>query len=397
MVKVLFVSRIDPLPPRGGEEIRAWHLVSGLACNHQVDAVSFTDGGELDERSLDAERVLTHWTRVPRPAVSDLRARLLAYPRLVPKFVVWHRSDEFQRALEAANEKHAYDIVHVFGLAMAQYVPGLLSHQRPVVLDLMDSWGVLYRRYAANSRGLSRTAFRIRARIVERFERRAIDLGTELVVLSDEDRTVLVKAGADPTRVTAIPNGVDAAGYFSPAGGAGDHSDTLVFVGDMAYRANIEGVVWFAKHVLPSVVAARPQVKVWIVGKNPAPEIRRLAGAHVEVTGYVDDVRPYLEAASIAIAPILSGAGIKNKVLEAMAFARPVVTTPVGGEGIPIDDGIHGFVRSTPEGFAQIIVELLDNPQLRGRAGSAARQLVIERARWDLAVERLLEVYERAV
>ncbi|MBT8191901.1 MAG: glycosyltransferase [Acidimicrobiia bacterium] len=396
-MRILFVSRVDPLPPIGGEEIRAWHFVTGLAAHHQVDVLSFADPGASPERLAATREVVGAWKRIPRPAFSDLQARIRAYPRLVPKFVVWHQSTGFRQALDDAVRGGDYDVVHVYGLALAQYAPPLVGAGQPTVLDLMDSWGVLYRRYAAAAGGLSGWAYRVRARIVERAERRAVGLGTEVVVLSAEDRLALIGRGADGILITAIPNGVDSASHFVPTAAAATSADRLVFVGDMAYRANIEAMQWFATKILPTITAAHPSTKLVIVGKNPAPEVTRLAGDNVIVTGFVEDVRPYLEAASVVVAPIRSGAGIKNKVLEAMAYARPVVTTPVGAEGIPIDDGIHGYLRSTPQSFAEGVIQLLDDARLRLRIGSAARQLMIDEFRWESAVQRLVDVYERAV
>jgi sugar transferase (PEP-CTERM/EpsH1 system associated) len=395
-MKILFVSRVDPLPPIGGEEIRAWHFVTGLAAHHHVDVLSFADPDASPARLAATRVIVGDWERVPRPAFGDLQARIRAYPRLVPKFVVWHQSARFRQALNEAVSSGGYDVVHLYGLALAQYAPGLVRADQAVVIDLMDSWGVLYRRYAAAAGGLSGLAYRGRARIVERVEQRAVGLGTEVVVLSDEDRLALVAAGADPRLVTSIPNGVDAESYFVPTAGADANDDRIVFVGDMAYRANIEAMQWFATQILPTITDARPGTTLAIVGKNPAPEIMDLASDRVIVTGFVEDVRPHLEAAAVVVAPIRSGAGIKNKVLEAMASARPVVTTAVGAEGIPIEDGISAFIRDDPAGFARAVIDLLDSSEMRRQVGAAGRLLVLDRFRWTVMVDRLVEIYDRA-
>jgi len=396
-MRILFVSRIDPLPPEGGEQIRAWHFVTGLGAKHHVDVVSFADPEASPARVETAKHEFGRWIREDLPPDRPLRARLLAYPRLIPTFHVNHHSPRFVAAVEQMLDTTDYDVIHVFGLPLAQYVPVALTSGTPVVLDVMDSWGLLYGRYAAaTDTKSSRIGWKIRQWVNARYERRATALGVPIVVTSDADRQAVLALSAKPVGVTTIPNGVDAQNHFRPPSSASTRPDHLVFVGDMSYRANVRGVSWFIDEVLPLVALAKPQTHLTIVGKNPVAEIQDRAGPAVTVTGFVEDVRPFINEAEVVVVPLLSGTGIKNKVIEAMALQKPVVMSELAGEGIAFREHREGFTAATPAEFADAIVRLLDDSKLRERVGIAARSFVLANYDWSIAISRLEEVYRQA-
>ena len=190
-----------------------------------------------------------------------------------------------------------------------------------------------------------------------------------------------------------IPNGVDLA-YFGLETGEPREPATLVLSGKMSYHANVTMVTHFVREILPRVRARRPEVKLWVVGKEPTPEIQALAAdPAIIVTGTVADMRPYLQRATLAVAPVAYGVGIQNKVLEAMACGTPVVSTPQSVSALDLQPGRDVMVADQPEAFADTVTRLLDNPDWRGAIGRAGRRYVETHHDWDHIAGRLEDTY----
>lgn len=195
-----------------------------------------------------------------------------------------------------------------------------------------------------------------------------------------------------------MSNGVDLE-FFSPAHPPGSMlgNASLVFTGVMDYRPNVEGVRWFVEHVFPRIRSQVPAARVFIVGNRPTAEVRRLERHRgVSVTGFVPDIRDYLAGATACVAPLRIARGIQNKVLEAMAMGRPVVTTPAAYEGIQATSGTDLVVADTEEAFATATVELLQNPAHAARIGRNARACVERRYSWATNLRVLEEIFTGA-
>ena len=194
-----------------------------------------------------------------------------------------------------------------------------------------------------------------------------------------------------------LPNGVDLE-YFSPGGGRRDDA-TITFTGKMSYHANVTAALHLVQDIMPHVWGQRPDVKVWIVGKDPTPAVRALASSspNVLVTGTVPDVRPYLRQATMAVAPVPYGAGIQNKVLEAMACGTPVVASPQGVSALQTKPDRELLVADGAEAFAKAIISLLADPERRQMLGRAGRSYVEARHSWDCIGAQLEAVYQTAI
>lgn len=325
-----------------------------------------------------------------------MRSRIRSYARLQPRFVIFHSTPRFDEALQRAIDEHEPDIVHVYGLPLAQYIPSIFLRGIPVALDVMDSWSLRYRRFAREAGPLAGTAWRARSLINARYERRTARLSATIIASNEADCQTLIASGSPESRTTVVKNGVDAAGYFTPAPSEPANSD-LVFVGDMSYAPNADAAEHLISSILPGVQSSFPAARAVIVGKNPGARLVAQAGRAVEVTGFVEDVRPFLHRAAVVVIPLSAGTGIKNKVLEAMAAARPVVMTPVAAEGIAVEDGVHGLVRAGTEGLVDAVAGLLADRSAAHRLGRAARSLVTEHYGWKARTDELVDVYERAI
>jgi len=215
-----------------------------------------------------------------------------------------------------------------------------------------------------------------------------------LVVSPDEAR--LLKKAVPAAKLSIIENGVDCANLrpLPPA----LNSSQLLFVGVMAYPPNADAVVHFCKSILPLIRRAIPEVRLTVVGHAPPMEVQTLASSgEVSVTGFVNDPIPYYAGASVCVVPLRAGGGTRLKILEAMALGRPVVTTSIGCEGLDVTDGEHLLIGDTAADFAQQVVRLLSEQELRNRIVVAARSLVEKRYDWTIIADKLARAYAALV
>jgi len=260
------------------------------------------------------------------------------------------------------------------------------------ILDYGDADSEKWLEYARASRFPLSLGFALEGRKVRRYERWLAEGFDACSVNARREREVLGQYVDKPIHV--FPNGVDL-DYFRPQREGGPASPArVVFTGNMSYKPNVEAVGDFVSRILPRVWARRPETEFYIVGMDPSPAVRRLAdGRRIVVTGRVDDVRPYFDAATVAVAPLRIARGLQNKVLEAMAMRVPVVASPAAFNGINAEAGRDVLVADDPESFSRGVVSLLDDPLLRDRHAAAARTCVERNHDWA----RILDGLERLV
>ncbi len=303
-----------------------------------------------------------------------------------------------------------YDVIHVEHLRGARYavsVQSLLARQGknhvPVVWDSVDCISGLFEQTARGSRSLaSRSMARLELGRTRRYEGWLVRKLDRVIVTSGVDRSQLLHLASTfapgngsnldlENRVTVVPNGVDL-DYFRPLEGAREKS-TLVVSGKMSYHANETAVISLVQQAMPRIWGERPDVQLWIVGKDPSRQIRDLKSDRVVITGTVPDIRPFLQRACIAIAPIQYGAGVQNKVLEALACETPVVATPQAVAGLSLQPGVHLSVGQGMEGLADAVLGLLGNPGQRRYLGKSGRCFVETNHNWRSIAGLLEDVY----
>ena len=390
--------------------VRPYNLIRSLAGRgHRITLLTLYTG-EAERRTLEQVRPYCHRLEAfPLPRWRSLASCLAALPtrRPLQSAFCW-QPDLARRAAElAAGGSSAYTAVHVEHLRGAVY--GLHLKKRlarqgrvlPVVWDSVDSISLLFRQARAQSRSLKgRLMTWMELGRTEYFEGWLPPRFDHVTVTSPADQRALqaLVCPEDPGPaydISVLPNGVDL-DYFRPDPSVSRQPDTLVLSGKMSYHANVTMALYFTREIMPLVWAQRPACRLTIVGKDPAREVLAL-GDHpnVIVTGEVPHLTPYLQRAAVAVSPIAYGAGIQNKVLEAMACAAPVVATPQAVSAIQARHGQEVLVAADAPAFAGEVLRLLADPALQRQVGEAGRCYVETHHNWSVAAARLEEIYRR--
>jgi hypothetical protein len=400
VMELLFLAHRAPFPPDRGDKIRSYHVLRHLMTRARVHLVAFGEGEADFAVPAGLAEGLASVSIVPRRKPQALAAAE-ALARGLPVSLTAFGSHAMRRAV-AAVEAGA---VYCFSGQMAQYLPADV----PVVMDFVDMDSAKFAGFAEAGALPMRWMMRREARLLGAFERRvAARVSASLFV--SEAEAALFCAGGATGRIVAVENGIDAAAFdpvavtrearsartvtpdslqLSPPpsgtgaleGRPGPHAPLIVFTGQMDYRPNVEAVIWFARDILPALRSRYPGLRFAIVGRAPSAAVQALVSDAVIVTGAVNDVRPWLVAADICVAPLRLARGIQNKVLEAMAMARPVVASVAAAEGI--DHG--GTLRVADDAAAHVaaICALLDDPRSAATLGAAARARVTARYDWQ--------------
>jgi sugar transferase (PEP-CTERM/EpsH1 system associated) len=404
--KILVLTPQFPYPPHQGTTIRNFNLIAGLARRHEVHLLTFGHPDECRGTPLDA---LCRSVRIVRPPQRTMRQRLsgLLLSRL-PDMAQRLPSAEFGAALATALRGVDPDVVQVEGIELAQYLFQVADARSGRTLPLLvyddhNAEYVLQQRAfetdVRNPRRWMGAAYSfVQWQRLRGYERRTCQTADRVVAVSKTDAQTIQRL-VPGLELVVVPNGVDMEFYTAPVpfldSQEGPGSLDLVFTGKMDFRPNVDAVLWFAQEVLALIRREAPQVRFWVVGKDPHPRLSSLSmNPAVVVTGRVDDVRPYIARAAVYAIPLRIGGGTRLKVLEAMAMGKAIVSTALGCEGFDLVPGQDLVVANTPAEFATAIVTLLRDPERRERLGRAARRFAGSRYDWRMIVPGLERAYE---
>lgn len=389
MAEILFLVHRAPWPPDRGDRIRSWHMFQALAKLAPVHVAALADNAADATAACDKMAPLCKSLAIEVRNVSRPVALAQAVLRGEPVSNRLFRNAALTRHVEALLARGTVTHIVAFSGQMAQYLPA--DFGGPVVMDFVDVDSAKFRTYAEQDRRQplhwvhAREAVKLGA--YEAAVARRVD--TSLFVSEAEAALFRSQGGPDTGRVVAVDNGIDTE-YFDPAApmasldAAAGEGPLAVFTGQMDYRPNIDAVRWFAADILPLIRRRHPQARFAIVGRAPTAEVQALAALPgVIVTGEVPDVRPWLAAADAVVAPLLLARGVQNKLLEAMAMARPVVASAAAATGIDAVAGEHLRVADGAEALAAAVADLLDDPVAAARMGAAARDRMIARYGWE--------------
>lgn len=380
MGDILFLAHRVPYPPDRGDKIRGFHILKHLSTRKRVHLITFAD----DPADLKRKSALARYTgnrsiiwRTNRPKLSALSALMTNRPASLVAF----DNAQLRQAVEQLLARHAIDTIYLFSSQMAQYLPP--NPRQRVIMDFVDMDSAKFAAYAQNSKGLMRWMLGREARMMLAHERQVAQRADASIFVSEQEAALFrERTGAE--RVHVVENGIDT-DFYDPAATfkrVDTMGELIVFTGQMDYRPNVEAVTWFVETILPHIRVAHPGARFAIVGRNPTDAVKALTKqAGVTVTGEVADVRSWLAAASVVVAPLRIARGIQNKVLEAMAMAKPVVASVDAATGIDHADTIR--VGATVGEIAEHVNQLLADARGAAELGRNARAQVMARYSWE--------------
>ena len=386
-MKILYLVHRLPYPPNKGDKVRSYHLLKHLAARHEVHLGSFLDDPD-DEQHLPRVQGLCasmHIARLnPRTAkLLSLRGLLQGEALSLP----YYRDAGLQAWVDETAARVGFDAVVVFSGVMAQYTAGLKAKGVKTLVDFVDVDSAKWRDYAPEHAWPMSWLYRREFAKLLGFEQRvASDAACSFFVTDNEVALFRELSPGRELRLAALGNGVDA-DFFTPdavhANPFTRDELPVVFTGAMDYWPNVDAVSWFVQDILPGLRARFPTLRFHIVGRSPTPAVQALAGDAVNVTGTVPDVRPYLQHAAAVVAPLRLARGIQNKVLEAMAMARPVVAAGTCVRAITATPQAGLVSAESESDYIERLTTLLAGRVAADAAGRTARAFVLGHYSWD--------------
>lgn len=391
MQGLLYLTHRIPYPPNKGDKIRSFHLLQHLSQRYRVFLGTFVDD-EQDWQHVDKVRSYCEDTCIV--GIDPLVARARSGFALLgndPLTLAYYRNTKLQQWVAQIFEQRATSVSVIFSAAMAQYVDHNQHGRR--IIDFVDVDSDKWRQYAVSKPWPFSWIYRREADSLFNYERRIASEFDHATFVSEKEASLFRQLAPEcAQKTTFFNNGVDT-DFFSPSRDYPNpypvEAKVLVFTGAMDYWANIDAVDWFARHVLPAIRAYKPDTWFYIVGAKPGKAVQLLANLPgVCVTGMVADVRPYLQHAAAAVAPLRIARGIQNKVLEAMAMQKPVIVSSQALEGINAARGKELLVADNETEFADQVLSVLENGN-EVILGRAARSRIMADYTWHNSLSRL--------
>lgn len=399
-MNILFLSQENPYPPDGGHYIRTFNTLKLLARKHKIFFIATADNDWRSRFKYGLESLCETIDIFILPyRTSTFRFLWSLFLNLfspLPYSVFKNYSKEVSGKIKQVMTEKNIDFVHVDILPLAIYYYEFKHLPKVLVNHNVESLR-LYRWMKIEKNIFKKLYLYIQYLKLARFEKTMCPKFDRCVVVSEDDRQVLKKLCAFDNFVL-LPNGVDIHYYQAQeAGKMIDHR--LIWVGGMRFAYNADAVDYFLEEIFPLIQVRIPEVKVSFIGNFPTPKLLKWArnNKSVIVHGYIDDIRPYMQEATVFIAPIRIGSGTKLKVLNAMAMEKAVITTTVGAEGIKATPGEDLLIADSPLEFAEKTVFLLQHPEIVRKIGKNAREVIEEYYDWEVIGKKMHELYEDVV
>jgi len=387
-MNILVLAAQIPATSRMPGSPRLFNLCRYLSQHHRLSLISGCESRERYQQfSSDpgTRNVFQSLRVLPDAPVASWWNKQIHRVFQAPHFYTRYSKPSFYQSVRGIIREHLtfsppVDLIYVDGLGMSQYVDN--RRNIPVIVDLHDSMTLLYSRISRRERNISKKLpIYLEKLSMARFER-SLHKSCDLIITNSKVDEIIIKKLAPVSNTLTITNGVDVEYFSYPR--ESDDKYKLIFTGVMDYGPNEDAALYFGKEIFPLVKRTFPKAEFWVVGSGPSATILALASQPgIYVTGRVDDVRPYLQTASIFVCPLRYGAGMKNKILAAMAMGKPIVATPLSLEGIDVRAGEEVLVADSPEEFAQQVGRLLTDKKLVRRLGEEGRKLVKEKYSWS--------------
>ena len=401
-MRILFLTQIIPYPPDAGPRVKTWHVLRYLVeRGHEVILASFVRPDE--EQHVSVLRDLctaVHTVPIHRSRLKDmgyfLRSNLTGRPFLI------ERDDlpSMRQLVHSILNSEKIDIIHADQLTMTQFA---LGHRPFTIFDAHNATWTITQRIAQNAAWFLRPVLYLETQRIQRYEAMLVKEFDHTMVVIAQDRDALLEGvpasekAAFVQRISSIPIAVDTQ-KLQPTQRQ-PQANNIMTLGSLHYPPNADGIRWFLNEVFPLIQAEAPDVTLTIIGKNPPSDFVQAAAAQpniIHVTGYVPDLDPYMEAATVMVVPVRAGSGMRVRLLEAFARAMPCVTTTIGLEGIAAEHGCEVLIADDAATFAQETLRLLRDNKLQAYLAENGRKLATTRYDWQVALQKMDAVFAQA-
>jgi glycosyltransferase involved in cell wall biosynthesis len=394
---ILLISRCPPFPIYHGDRLIPYHLARELtARRHLIDLLAFYQN---PEDLADVPRYAQYFRSIkliPEPTRTsrDYWRRARKPDQRFPASARASWSPEMWDAVKEKIESRSCDVVHLFGgVQVYEYLP--LVRSVPNVIVPYESYSLWLERAAGEARGpVDRWIKWFQLRMARHYESWMFEDYGRAVVLTEHDARALRDLNPR-TPVVVIPNGVDI--DFLMSTGYEPDEPALLFVGNYDYGPNLDAALRLVRAIFPRVKQQVPTARLYLAGSHPPAELQAYASDSIVITGRVPDLRPYFEFSMIFVSPLRLGAGIKNKVLEALAMETPVVATPLSCDGIPVTQGRHVLLGETDDELASLAVRLIRDANLRQALRRNGRRLIEDQFTWQRVASQYEDLYQQII
>lgn len=389
-MKILFVTPVIPTQTDGR---RPYNFLKYISQRHETHLIcmKLKEQSQADVDHLVSMGVMVRYVH-PIPPLNSIIQCTIGLLMRRPLRASWCCSNQFRRVIRKAAQEERYDIVHFDRLRMGQYMS---EANAPTVLDFTDSLPLYLKRSLRFRRALSERlidAWELFS--IPSYERKLLQKTNAPLVCSSVDADVF-KQNSPGAAVEVIANGVDI-DQFQPRYHADGHKARCVITGTLFYFPNIDSVRFYWEDILPEVRRRFSQMETLLVGTRPQDEIRKLDGQHgLRLIANAPRMEEQLYSDDIYLCPLRVAAGVRNKLLEAMAAAMPIITTKLGAEGLDIKHGKHVLFAETPNQFVDCIQQLQESPALQKNLGQAAREFIVQKHSYTSLGKQLEDLYQR--
>lgn len=397
MKQILFLSQVLPYPVDAGPKMRSYYVLRHLTQKHKVTLLTFVRDSDRPEDIAHLSELChaVHTVPMQRNRLRDAGFLLQSLFTQSPFLIVRDHVPAMAAKIRQLASAQTFDAVHVDQLWMAQYAliaKKYASSPPKLILDQHNAVYLIPKRLAdGETNPLKQKILNRESRLLARYEIDICRRFDHVVWVTREDYQAVTRVSKNgQTPATIIPICADPA-QVKPVEPALNHQ-RITFLGGLHWPPNAQGVVWFAKEVLPLVRQKMPGATLTVIGKNPPPE---LAGEGVEITGYVPDLTPYLAETAVFVVPLHAGGGMRVKILDAWSWGLPVVSTTIGAEGMDVRHQDNILIADTATTFARAVLSLLNNTELARQIGQSGRQTIMQSYNWQTVYTAWDEVYRQ--
>lgn len=389
-MKILHLFPYVPSPPTFGGALRVYHILKHLSKNHDVTVGGFAEFGNMKRFNDDFPGV---------KGDAFVQRRRIHYRRLMQVYSLftshsywynWGQSPKLEAKVRALVAKEDFDIILGEFASMGHF------DLETDAIRVMDAHNIEYDNFRRMSllkwSGIRKWFYKREAEKCYSEEVKAFNRHDAIFATSERDKAIIEKDAPDIPKYV-VPNGVDT-DFFSPSE-TETEPFSMVFTGALSYVPNYDGMIYFLDEIFPIIQKVIPQAKIYVVGSRPPAALQKYQSNSVIVTGFVDDVRPYVDQASVFVVPLKMGSGTRLKVVEALSMKKPVVSTSIGCEGIDVTDGRHLLVRDEPATFAEAVINLFQDFKLRNHLIENGYQLVKNKYDWRVIGDSINDAFQQ--